>query len=278
VGLSAVASTTARREWLSKRRKTLGLTQEALAGLVNVDRSTVVRWESGKTQPHPWVRPKLAEALGVTAERLEENLADGTAGSVPDPAAWPGADAVVVPRQLPVAVTDCTGRSAELRALTRIVDGAGARPPGTVVISAIGGTAGVGKTALALHWAHQVAGRFEDGQLYVNLRGFDPSGVPATSAEAIRGFLDALGAPPESVPQTPQAQAGLYRSLVSAKRMLIVRDNARDGHQVRPLLPATDAPTHGRAGTAGQASAIKPSATRPAATAVAAVTAYRDAV
>ena len=71
------------------------------------------------------------------------------------------------------------------------------------MITAIGGTAGVGKTALALHWAHQVARRFPDGQLYVNLRGFDPSGAPVTPAEAIRGFLDALGVPPERDPGQP---------------------------------------------------------------------------
>jgi DNA-binding SARP family transcriptional activator/tetratricopeptide (TPR) repeat protein len=143
------------------------------------------------------------------------------------------------PRQLPAAVADFTGRTAELRALTEILDQADAGGPGTVVISAIGGTAGVGKTTLALHWAHQVAGRFPDGHLYVNLRGFDPSGTPATAAEAIRGFLDALGVPPGRIPPTPEAQAGLYRSLLADKRMLIVADNARDEQQVRPLLPAS---------------------------------------
>ena len=81
-----------------------------------------------------------------------------------------------------------------------MLGGAAAGAPGTVVISAIGGTAGVGKTALAVHWAHQVADRFPGGQLYVNLRGFDPSGTPVTPAEAIRGFLDALGVPAERIP------------------------------------------------------------------------------
>jgi len=142
-----------------------------------------------------------------------------------------------VPRQLPAAVVGFTGRAAELAALTGMVDQAGT--PGTVVISAIGGTAGVGKTALALHWAHQVAGRFADGQLHVNLRGYDPSGAPVTATEAIRGFLGALGVPPERIPPDPQAQAGLYRSLLSDKQMLIVLDNAFDERQVRPLLPAS---------------------------------------
>jgi DNA-binding SARP family transcriptional activator/tetratricopeptide (TPR) repeat protein len=144
------------------------------------------------------------------------------------------------PRQLPAAVAGFAGRAAELAALTRLLDEP-AKGPGMVVISAIGGTAGVGKTALAVHWAHQVAGRFGDGQLHVNLRGYDPSGTPATPAEAIRGFLDALGVPRERMPASPEAQAGLYRSLLAGKRVLIVLDNARDEQQVRPLLPASPA-------------------------------------
>jgi tetratricopeptide (TPR) repeat protein len=98
---------------------------------------------------------------------------------------------------------------------------------------------GVGKTALAVHWAHQVAGRFPDGQLYVNLRGFDPSGEPMLAHAAVRNFLDGLGIPAERIPRDPQAQAALYRSLLIGKKMLIVLDNARGEQQVRPLLPAS---------------------------------------
>ncbi|HEV2451177.1 MAG TPA: tetratricopeptide repeat protein [Streptosporangiaceae bacterium] len=232
VAEDAVARVAARRDRLAQRRKALGLTQEDLAGLLNVERSTVFRWEHGECEPLPWIRPKLARALKVPAGRLEVLLAvDGGAGS--------GATAAQVPRQLPAAVADFTGRAAELAALTRILNEACGDSPGTVVISAIGGTAGVGKTALALHWAHQVAGRFGDGQLYVNLRGFDPSGVPMAAADAVRGFLDALGVPPDRIPLQPEAQAGLYRSLLAGRRMLVVLDNARDERQVRPLLPAS---------------------------------------
>jgi len=141
-----------------------------------------------------------------------------------------------VPQQLPAAVAHFAGRVGELATLTGLLQNR-ADSGGTVVISAIGGTAGVGKTALAVHWAHQVAARFPDGQLYVNLRGFDPSGQVMAAAEAVRRFLDALHVPPERIPVDLDAQAALYRSQLAGKRMLVVLDNARDTAQVRPLLP-----------------------------------------
>ena len=142
----------------------------------------------------------------------------------------------VVPRQLPAATRHFTGRALEVAVLDSLADGTdGAQ--GTVVISAIGGTAGVGKTALAVYWGHRAADRFPDGQLYTNLRGFDPSGVPLAPASALRGLLAALHVPPDEIPAGLDAQAGLYRSLMAGKRMLIVLDNARDAAQVRPLLP-----------------------------------------
>jgi DNA-binding SARP family transcriptional activator/tetratricopeptide (TPR) repeat protein len=147
----------------------------------------------------------------------------------------------IAPRELPAAVAGFTGRSAELKELTSLLDLAGEQGPGTVVITAIGGTAGVGKTALALHWAHQVAGRFPDGQLYINLRGFDTSGAPATPAEAVRRLLNALGVPQERIPHALDGQLSMYRGLLADKRMLIVLDNARDEAQVRSLLPASPA-------------------------------------
>jgi transcriptional regulator with XRE-family HTH domain/tetratricopeptide (TPR) repeat protein len=226
---------TARRGPLAGRRKAVGLTQEQLAERLGVERTTVVRWERGETKPLPSLRPRLAKALGVSADRLEELLAPA---SIPDPRE---SLAPAVPRQLPAAVAGFTGRTAELAALTRILDDAAMDAPGTVVISAIGGTAGVGKTALAVHWARQVAGRFGDGQLYVNLRGYDPAGVPAEPTAVIRGFLDAFGVPTERIPARPEAQAGLYRSLLADRKMLVVLDNARDEQQVRPLLPASPA-------------------------------------
>jgi tetratricopeptide (TPR) repeat protein len=160
------------------------------------------------------------------------------AGPRPGGGRGPGAAGPVVPRQLPGAVPRFAGRVAELAELTGRLDQV-AGGSETVVISAIGGTAGVGKTALALHWAHQVADRFPDGQLHVNLRGFGPSGTPLTAAAAMRLFLDGLGVPPERIPAGLDAQSALYRSLLAGRRMLIVADNARDAEQVRPLLPGT---------------------------------------
>jgi DNA-binding SARP family transcriptional activator len=146
---------------------------------------------------------------------------------------------IPAPRDLPAGVRGFIGRSGQLLALTEVLDESGAETPGTVMISAIVGAAGVGKTALALNWAHQVADRFPDGQLHVNLRGFDPSGHPGTPEVAIRGFLDALGVAPHRVPRDPHVQAGLYRRLLADRRMLVMLDNARDEQQVRPLLPAS---------------------------------------
>jgi len=138
------------------------------------------------------------------------------------------------PHQLPGTPRHFVGRTAHLRALTEMVDSA---TPGATVIAAIGGLAGTGKTALALHWAWQMADRFPDGQLYVNLRGFDPSLTPVAPAEAVRGFLDALGVGPAHLPVSLQAQVALYRSLLADKRVLVVLDNARDDEHVRLLLP-----------------------------------------
>ncbi|MBU2665232.1 tetratricopeptide repeat protein [Actinoplanes bogorensis] len=132
------------------------------------------------------------------------------------------------PAQLPPAPGGFVGRVAELARL-----GSAAGP-----VAAVWGTAGVGKTALAVHWARTVRDRFPDGQLYVNLRGFDPHDEVASTAEVVHGFLEALGVRPPQVPAGLDAKIGLYRSLLDGRRILVVLDNARDAEQVRPLLPA----------------------------------------
>ncbi len=144
----------------------------------------------------------------------------------------------VVPRQLPAATRHFAGRAAALKTLAGLAGEATGDSP-AAVIAVIDGTAGVGKTTLALHFAHQVAHRFPDGQLYVNLRGFDPAGPPMLPSEAIRLLLDALSVPSARIPTGLEAQAGLYRSVLAGRRILLLLDNARDVDQVRPLLPAS---------------------------------------
>jgi DNA-binding SARP family transcriptional activator len=144
-----------------------------------------------------------------------------------------------IPAQLPPAVPGFAGRGAELASLDAILAAPGSAGIATVVISAVSGTAGVGKTALAVHWAYRVASQFPDGQLYVNLRGFDSDGRALDQGTAVRGFLDAFGVPSARIPAGLSAQVGLYRSLLAGKRILVVLDNARDAEQVRPLLPGS---------------------------------------
>jgi DNA-binding SARP family transcriptional activator/tetratricopeptide (TPR) repeat protein len=144
----------------------------------------------------------------------------------------------VVPRELPGPVTQFVGRAAELAELTGMLELASAERPRPLVVSAISGTAGVGKTALALQWAHQVADRFPDGQLHVNLRGYDP-GEPMPAADALAGFLRSLGVPERDIPAETADRAARYRSLLAGRRMLIMIDNAADVDQVRPLLPGS---------------------------------------
>jgi DNA-binding SARP family transcriptional activator len=141
----------------------------------------------------------------------------------------------VLPRQVQAGISDFVGRESQLTALSSALDAAS----GETAVSTVVGGPGVGKTTLAVNWAHQAAGKFPDGQLYVNLRGFDPSGCPVPPAEAIQGFLDALGVPPASIPAGLPARAALYRSLMAGRRMLVLLDNARDSDQARPLLPGS---------------------------------------
>ncbi|WP_305784475.1 AfsR/SARP family transcriptional regulator [Symbioplanes lichenis] len=142
----------------------------------------------------------------------------------------PAAREPVPPAQLPPDLPVFVGRRAELDRLDAAVD----RP--LIVIS---GTAGVGKTTLAVHWATTVASRFPDGVLHVNLRGYEPGGTATTAAEAVRGFLEAFDVPPQHIPLTFAAQLSLYRRLVAGKRVLVLLDNARDPEHVRPLLPSS---------------------------------------
>lgn len=183
------------------------------------------------------LRRLLAEELGAdpdpALQRLHHHILTA------DPAlTLPAVNEPAVPAQLPAPPRTFTGRAAELAALDRALDEPAAAG-GTMVISAVGGVGGIGKTWLALLWAHRHLDRFPDGQLYVNLRGFDPTAQPVTAGEAMRGFLYALGVHSDAMPADPDAQAARYRSEVAGKRMLIVLDNAADTDQVVPLLPGS---------------------------------------
>jgi DNA-binding SARP family transcriptional activator len=201
------------------------------------------------------LRATLIDQLGVepgpTLRQLERAILSGadatqahrlvpsapTAAPAPEAAGpAPATDAASHPAQLPASITAFTGREPDLRRLDALLADADADAAAGVTIGLICGTAGVGKTALAVHWAHQVRRRFTDGQLYVNLRGF-ASAPPVPPIEALAGFLHTLGVPAEQVPVDVAQAAALYRSLLADKRLLVVLDNARGVDQVRPLLP-----------------------------------------
>jgi tetratricopeptide (TPR) repeat protein/DNA-binding XRE family transcriptional regulator len=229
--------------WLRSCREAAGLSQEELAARAGLSIRALSNVERGRTAyPHLGSLLRLADALALQGQARAEFLGLGRrpSTSITTPLGpVPQADKpLVVPRQLPAGVRQFVGREHELAVLADLLSDAGTSP-GAVVISALDGAAGVGKTALAVHFAHQTAGLFPDGQLYVNLAGFSPSGSPLSPGQAVRGFLDALGVRPEQVPQALDDQAGLYRSLLAGHRMLVVLDNAADEEQVRPLLPGS---------------------------------------
>jgi DNA-binding SARP family transcriptional activator/tetratricopeptide (TPR) repeat protein len=178
------------------------------------------------------VRQRLADELG-TDPGPELRALHGAIlrGELPSPARGISPSA---PAQLPPDVDGFAARETELRRLDELARA----DRGTARTMVLSGTAGVGKTTLAVHWAHRVRDRFPDGQLYANLRGFDPGGVPVAPAEAVRAFLDAFEVAGQRIPVGFEAQVGLYRSLLADRKVLVVLDNARDAEQVRPLLPA----------------------------------------
>ena len=199
------------------------------------------------------VRERLAAELGTDPSRELQELyrrilmddpaltAEPTAetGTAPEPATASVPTPSPAPRQLPGAPRWFTGRRAELETLLRYSDDVPS-PVGVgdvVVISAIDGMAGVGKTALAVHAAHRLAERFTDGQLFIDLRGHTQGHQPRTAAEAHDWLLRALAVPPQQIPQDADERAALYRQRLAGTRTLIVLDNAADEAQIRPLLP-----------------------------------------
>jgi DNA-binding SARP family transcriptional activator/tetratricopeptide (TPR) repeat protein len=184
------------------------------------------------------LRETLVDQLGVepgpATQRVHRAVLGGSEVDLDLDEAPAGAGgAGPVPAQLPAAVSAFTGRADVLKRLDELADNRD-----DMVLAVVTGMGGAGKTALAVHWAHQVRDRYPDGQLYVNLRGF-AAGRPAAPVEALTGFLRAFGVPPEQVPAETEPAAALYRSTLAGRRVLVVLDNAASADQVRPLLPGT---------------------------------------
>jgi tetratricopeptide (TPR) repeat protein/transcriptional regulator with XRE-family HTH domain len=254
---------------LRSLRGRAGLTQEQLAERAGISVKAVSALERGERRhPYPHTLGALVTALGLTpaesaalAESLPRRGRRQEAGPPvppgprPETGARAGAGAglpeqttLPVPRQLPALPRGFVGRAADLAMLDGLLfparqdDRQAAGDPmdagRAVVISAIDGTAGVGKTALALVWAHRVRPLFPDGQLYVNLRGYDP-GPPAKPGEVLDGFLRALDVPAGKIPSATEDRAALFRSMVHDRRILVLLDNANSPEQVRPLVPGS---------------------------------------
>ncbi|EWM18475.1 helix-turn-helix domain-containing protein [Kutzneria sp. 744] len=202
-----------RRSTLRELRTRTGLTQEALADRSGVSVSTIRGMENGtRVNPRPDTLRQLADVLGLAPIEYEDLLAEND---------LPSAERSTRPRQLPAAPHGFTGRADFTVEVPTVLTGPG----------------GIGKTWLALHWAHEHAGEFPDGHLFVDLRGYGPDDDPAEPQAALRGFLDALGV--NDFRGGLAEHAALYRSHVAGRRMLIVLDNAASADQVVPLLPGS---------------------------------------
>jgi tetratricopeptide (TPR) repeat protein/transcriptional regulator with XRE-family HTH domain len=243
---------------LRQLRAEAGLTQEELAEAAGLGLRTVSDLERGTHRTaHQDTARLLAGALGlagpaqglfVAAARGRADAGEVLAARREAPAALAamatansvGPAVVPVPWEVPADVAAFTGRAVELAELDLLLPDEAMSPGGVwgPVIGAVSGTAGVGKTALVVRWAHRVRDRFPDGQLYVNLRGYDP-GQPVPAGEALARFLRALGVADQDVPLEEEERAARYRSLLAGRRLLVVLDNAATVEQVRPLLPGS---------------------------------------
>ena len=221
---------------LRRRRLVARLSQERLAELSGLSARAIRDIERGRVaRPRPESVRLIGLALGLAGAELaefrrlaeEDYWTDREPGPVPRPAV----------AQLPAAVAGFTGRKDDLDQLDRLlVDPRDPAGGGRIVL--VSGAPGVGKTALAVQWAHQAAGWFPAGQLYVDLRGYDPD-QPVAAADALAGFLRALGLAGDAIPYDLAERAAAYRTALSGRRLLVVLDNALASDQVRPLLPGS---------------------------------------
>jgi DNA-binding SARP family transcriptional activator/tetratricopeptide (TPR) repeat protein len=249
------------RSRLERQREAM-LTEWAELRLAAGDASVVARRLAQPVDDHPLAEGLVAAELralrlaGRSAEALERyaQVRDRTidelgvepgpllqaiylellrSDDIAEPERGAGQSRAVVPAQLPAAVAEFTGRTETLRMLDKLM--AGDEPP-AVAITVIAGTAGVGKTALAVHWAHRIADRFPDGQLWIDLDGYSAN-PPVDPGRALESMLRGLGAPSESIPADNEARAAMYRTRLAGRRVLVLLDNANGPDQVRPLIP-----------------------------------------
>ncbi|WP_181442178.1 ATP-binding protein [Streptomyces tateyamensis] len=221
---------------LREFRRKAGWTQEELAERSGLSTHAISVLETGRRQPRLSSVALLAKALGVDEAEREQLLAaaqEQAGGSEPPP---PGATDRPVPRLLPYAVAEFTGRAEEVGRLLELAAG-GEQGASTVVISAIDGMAGVGKTALAVKVGHTLADRFPDGQIFLDLHGFTPGQTPLEPGTAVARLLRALGVEEARLPERTEERLDLWRTEAARRRLLLVLDNALDDEQVRPLIP-----------------------------------------
>lgn len=238
-GLSSVL-----RRLLRTRRVCLGLTQEQLAEQTGLSVRTISGIERGEiVSPRRTSIQCLCEALALPWAQFSDWLYGDAVTPTADAevsAAEDGSELTlhvdVVPRQVPPGARHFAGRKQELTALDNILRDADSWP----IIVVVSGPEGVGKTALALDWAHANAARFPDGQLYADFHGTSRSGVPARSAwDVLRSFLESLGRPTDRIPFGLDQLSAFYRSVLADRRMLIILDQVSSIEQARPLLPAS---------------------------------------
>jgi tetratricopeptide (TPR) repeat protein/transcriptional regulator with XRE-family HTH domain len=229
---------------LRSLRRGRGLAQRDLLRPLHLgSHSAIVDYEAGRRIPPDAViaaYERFFELPAGTLRKLRERaLAERAAAEAAtryEPVRQ-AAERPVTPRQLPAGPESFTGRVAELAQLDRLLRDRETSTP--VVISAVSGMGGIGKTALAVHWAHQARDNFRDGELYIDMQGYHPSGRPVTAEAAIGQFLTALGVHTDRLPVALTEQTGLYRTLMADRRMLVLLDNVADVDQVRPLLPGS---------------------------------------
>ena len=213
-------------------RARLGLTQEEVAHRAGLSERTLRNLEAGRSsRPYPNTIRRLADALELTGWQRDQF--EAAARGVAPGLGLEGA----VPCLLPPSVADFTGREEEVAAVLELLGVEGRQGAKAVVISAVAGKPGVGKTTLAVHVAHRLAGEFPDGQLYVNLQGAQAQ--PLEPGEVLARFLRALGLDGSSIPADLEERAERYRMLVAGRRVLVVLDNAAGEAQVRLLLPGS---------------------------------------